>query len=177
VANPPLLLLAGLAAIVLSAQKAEARPYLMLDADDHGFKALDLGGIDHSQTKEAQATLIEAPLAGVMTDGKLAPLIERRVEVDCGQQRWRVLSTTWLDGKEQAVGQDQTAKGWTAFGADGLGPAVQAAACRREYRQELVSRYLNLGEILANYQAAHAKAAPEPPTTKELQARKFANGH
>ena len=54
---------------------------------------------------------------------------------------------------------------------------VQAAACRREYSQQLVSRYLNLGEILANFQAAHAKAAPEPPTEKELQDRKFRNGH
>jgi hypothetical protein len=175
-------LLAGLAALVLLAQPAQARPYLMLDADDHGFKALDLGGIDRGQTNEAQtsevrATLIEAPLAGVMTDGKLAPLIERRVEVDCSQPRWRVLSTAWLDGKEQAVGQDQTAQDWAAFDGDGLGPMVQAAACRREYRQALVSRYLNLGEILANYQAAHAKAAAQPMTEKELQDRKFRNGH
>src|SRR6185312_5299120 len=82
-------LFAGLAGLVLLAQPAQARPYLMLDADDHGFKALDLGGIGRSQSDEAQATLIEAPLGGVMTDGKLAPLIERRVEVDCGQPRWR----------------------------------------------------------------------------------------
>ena len=40
-----------------------------------------------------------------------------------------------------------------------------------------MSRYLNLGEILANYQAAHAKAAAEPMTEKELQTRKFQNGH
>lgn len=177
-----LALSAGLAALVLLAQPAQARPYLMLDADDHGFKALDLGGIgrgqaNEAQPNEAQATLIEAPLAGVTTDGKLAPLIERRVEIDCSQPRWRVLSTAWLDGKEQTLGQDQTAQDWTAFGADGIGPTVQAAACRREYRQQLVSRYLNLGEILANYQAAHAKAAPEPMTAKELQDRKFRNGH
>ena len=170
-------LLAGLGAAVLLAQPALARPYLMLDADDHGFKALDLGGIDRSQSAQAQATLIEAPLAGVMADGKLAPLIERRVEVDCGQPRWRVLSTVWLDGKEQALGRNQTPEGWAAFGGDGVGTAVQAAACRREYRQQLVSRYLNLGEILANYQAAHAKAAAEPLTEKELQDRKFRNGH
>jgi hypothetical protein len=169
-------LLAGLAAAVL-ALPAQARPYLMLDADDHGFRALDLGGIDRSQPGQVQATLIEAPLAGVMTEGKLAPLIERRVEIDCGQPRWRVLSTAWLDGKEQALGQDQTPQDWAAFGKDDPGFAVQAAACRREYRQQLVSRYLNLGEILANFQAAHAKAAPEPLTEKELQDRKFRNGH
>jgi hypothetical protein len=169
-------LLFGLAAAVL-AQPALARPYLMLDADDRGFKALDLGGVDRGEAGQARATLIEAPLAGVMTNGKLAPLVERRVEVDCGQPRWRVLSTAWLDGKEQALGQDQTPQAWAAFGGDDLGPAVQAAACRREYRQQLVSRYLNLGEILANYQAAHAKAAPEPMTEKELQDRRFRNGH
>jgi hypothetical protein len=171
-----LLLLAGLAAAAL-ALPAQARPYLMLDADDHGFKALDLGGIDRRQPDQVQATLIEAPLAGVMTQGRLAPLVERRVEVDCSQPRWRFLSTAWLDGKEQTLGQEQGAGDWAAFGRDDLGPVVQAAACRREFRQQLVSRYLNLGEILASYQAAHAKAAPEPPTVKELQARKFANGH
>jgi hypothetical protein len=171
-----LTLLAGLAAAAL-ALPAQARPYLMLDADDHGFKALDLGGIDRSQTDQVQATLIEAPLAGVTIEGRLAPLVERRVQVDCSQPRWRFLSTAWLDGKEQALGQERAAQDWTAFGQDDLGPAVQAAACRREYKQTLVSRYLNLGEILANYQAAHAKAAPEPRTEKELQARKFANGH
>jgi hypothetical protein len=169
-------LLAGLAAAVL-ALPAQARPYLMLNADDRGFEALDLGGIDRSQPDQVQATLIEAPLAGVAIEGGLAPLVERRVAVDCGRPRWRVLSTAWLDGKEQAIGQEQTSKDWTAFGKDDLGPVVQAAACRREYRQQLVSRYLNLGEILANYQAAHAKAASEPPTEKELQARKFQNGH
>jgi hypothetical protein len=171
-----LLLLAGLAVLAMGLP-AQARPYLMLDADDHGFKALDLGGIDRSQPDRVQATLIEAPLAGVTVAGKLAPLIERRVEVDCSQARWRFLSTAWLDGKEQALGQEQTAEDWQAYGQDDIGSVVQAAACRREYRQQLVSRYLNLGEILANYQAAHAKAAPEPRTAKELQARKFANGH
>jgi hypothetical protein len=172
----PLVLLAGLAA-ALTALPAAARPYLMLNADDHGFQALDLGGIGRSQPGLAQATLIDAPLAGVMTGGKLAPLVERRVEIDCAQPRWRVLSTAWLDGKEQTLGQDQTAQAWAAFGQDALAPLVQAAACRAEYKQTLVSRYLNLGEIVANYQAAHAKAAPEPLTEKEIQARKFRNGH
>ena len=79
-------LLAGLAAAVL-ALPAEARPYLMVDADDHGFKALDLGAINRSQPDQVQATLIEAPLAGVMIQGRLAPLVERRVEVDCSRPR------------------------------------------------------------------------------------------
>ena len=169
-------LLAGLTALAL-ALPAQARPYLMLNADDKGFQALDLGAVDRSQPGLAQATVIEAPLSGVMTDGKLAPLVERRVEVDCGRPRWRVLSTAWLDGKEQALGQDRTARDWTAFGEDDVAPAVQAAACRREYKASLVSRYLNLGEIVANYQAAHAKAAPEPLTEKEIRDRKFRNGH
>jgi hypothetical protein len=166
----------GLAALAFCLP-AQARPYLMLDADDHGFKALDLGGIGHGEAGQAQATLIEAPLTGVVVDGKLAPLVERRIEIDCAQPRWRVVSTAWLDGKEQALGQDPSTKDWAAFGPDPLAPVVQAAACRREFSQQLVSRFLNLGEILANYQAAHAKAAPEPMTVKELQDRKFRNGH
>ena len=175
-ARLPLFLMAGLALAAL-ALPAQARPYLMLDADDHGFQALDLGGIDRSRPDLVQATVIEAPLGGVMTAGKLAPLIERRVEIDCGQSRWRVLSTSWLDGREQTLGQDQAAQGWATFGRDDTASTVQAAACKRQFKQTLVSRYLNLGEILANYQAAHAKAAPEPRSEKELQARKFANGH
>ena len=169
-------LIAAIAAIAL-ALPAQARPYLMLNADDKGFQALDLGGIDRTQPSLVKATTIDAPLAGVMTGGKLAPLVERRVEIDCAQPRWRVLSTAWLDGKEQALGQDPTAKDWAAFGQDDVGPIVQAAACRREFRSQLVSRYLNLGEILANFQAAHAKGAAEPRTAQELQDHKFKNGH
>jgi hypothetical protein len=171
------LLFAGFAALTLMAAPAQARPYLMLSADERGFEALDLGGVERSPTGLAQATVIDAPLTGVMTAGKLAPLVERRIEIDCAQPRWRVLSTAWLDGKEQALGQDPTPRTWAAFGADDSGPTVQAAACRREYKAALVSRFLNLGEILANFQAAHAKAAPEPLTAKELQDRKFKNGH
>ncbi|MGZ3279777.1 MAG: hypothetical protein ACXU82_15770 [Caulobacteraceae bacterium] len=171
-----LAILAGLAAAVL-ALPAQARPYLMLNADDHGFQALDLGGIDRSRQGLAQATLIEAPLAGIMTGGKLAALVARRVEIDCAGSRWRVLSTAWLDGKEQTLGQDPAAHDWTAFGQDDAAPAAQAAACRREFSQALVSRYLNLGEIVTNYQAAHAKAAPQPMTDKEIRDHKFRNGH
>ena len=167
---------AGLAAALL-ALPAAARPYLMLDADDHGFSALDLGGIDRSQAGVAQATVIQAPLAGVEIDGRLAPLIERRVEVDCARPRWRVMSMTYADGQERAMGKAQGDQAWTGFSSDDLGATVQTALCRREYRQQAVSRFLNLGEILANYQAAHAKATPEPPTEKELLDRRFKNGH
>ena len=168
--------LAGLAAVLL-ALPAAARPYLMLDADDHGFSALDLGGIDRSLTGVAQATVIQAPLAGVEIDGRLAPLVERRVEIDCARPWWRVMSTAYADGQERTMGEDRSDQAWAAFSNDDLGATVQAAVCRREYRQQAVSRFLNLGEILSNYQAAHARATPEPPTEKELLDRRFKNSH
>jgi hypothetical protein len=168
------LLVSAAAAMALPAQ---ARPYLMLNADDHGFQALDLGNLDRTRPNLPQATLIEAPLAGVVTDGKLAALVERRVEIDCAEPRWRVLATAWLDGKEQPLGDDKTAGEWAAFGQDDLATAARAVACKREFNQALVSRYLNLGEIVANYQAAHAKAAPQPLTDKEVRDRRFRNGH
>jgi hypothetical protein len=168
--------LAGLAAALI-ALPAAARPYLMLDADDHGFSALDLGGIDRSQPGLAEATVIQAPLAGVEVDGRLAPLVERRVAVDCARPWWRVVSTSYADGQERVMGKGEGDQAWTAYDIDDVGAAVQAAACRREYRQQAVSRFLNLGEILANYQAAHAKAKPEPPTEKELLDQRFKNGH
>lgn len=164
-------------AIALLALPAAARPYLMLDADDQGFSALDLGGIDRSLTGVAQATVIQAPLAGVEIDGRLAPLVERRVEIDCARPWWRVMSTSYADGQERTMGKDQGDQAWAAFSDDDLGATVQAAVCRREYRQQAVSRFLNLGEILANYQAAHAKATPEPPTEKDLLDRRFRNSH
>ncbi len=173
----PAILVGVLTLAAVFALPAAARPYLMLDADDHGFKALDLGGVNRGQAGLAQATLIEAPLSGAMIDGKLAPLVERRIEVDCAQSRWRVLSAAYVDGQERAMGKDEVARPWTAFGDDDLGLTVQAAACRRQYRQQAVSRYLNIGEILANYQTAHAKGAPEPQTKKELLDQKFRNGH
>jgi hypothetical protein len=164
-------------ALALLALPAAARPYLMLDADDWGFSALDLGAIDRSQAGAPQATVIQAPLAGVEVDGRLAPLVERRVEVDCARPWWRVVSTSYADGQERTMGKGEGDQAWAPFGDADLGAAVQAAVCRREYRQQAVSRYLNLGEILTNYQAAHAKGAPEPPTEKELLDRRFKNGH
>lgn len=167
----------GLIIVLAAALPAAARPYLMLDADNHGFQALDLGAIDRSQDGSVGVTVIQAPLAGVEVDGKLAPLIERRVRVDCANPRWRVESVAYVDGQERAMGKGQGDEAWQAFGEADVGQTVQAAACRRQYRQQAVSRYLNIGEILANYQAAHAEAKPEPPTLKELQDRQFKNGH
>jgi hypothetical protein len=167
----------GLIFVFAAALPAAARPYLMLDADDHGFQALDLGGIDRSQAGVAKATVILAPLAGIDVDSKLAPLAERHVEVDCTTPRWRVESTDYVDGQERSMGKDAGDPSWTPFGDGDVAPAVQAAVCRREYRQQAVSRYLNLGEILANYQAAHAKAPAEPPTEKDLLDRAFKYGH
>jgi hypothetical protein len=165
---------------VLAVPAAEARPYLMLDADDHGFKALDLAAAP-PRDGLAQATLIEAPLAGAPLasgDGKvLAPLVERRLEIDCQKPRWRTLSVAYLDGQEQRLGEGPADGTWRAFAGDELAPAIQAAACRRQFRQQAVSRYLNLGQILANYQAAHARAAPEPESAKDQIARRFRNGH
>jgi hypothetical protein len=167
----------GLIIALAAALPAAARPYLMLDADDHGFEALDLGAVDRSQEGSVKVTVVQAPLAGVEVDGKLAPLVERRVEVDCAGPRWRVESVAYVDGQERAMGRGESDGAWQAFGEADVGQTVQAAACRRQYRQQAVSRYLNIGEILANYQAAHAKPKPEPPTLKELQDRQFRNGH
>ena len=91
-------------------------------------------------------------------------------EANCGMSRLKPASRT-------SICCFRTATAWTAFGADESTATVKDAACRRQYRPQAVSRYLNLGEILANYQAAHARAAPEPPTAKELQDRAFRNGH
>ncbi len=160
-----------------AALPAAARPYLMLDADDHGFQALDLGAVDRSDAGQAKVTLIQAPLAGVEVDGKLAPLVERRVSIDCTSRRWRVDQVAYVDGEERPMGQGEGEASWRPFGEDDVAATVQAAACRRQYRQQAVSRYLNIGEILANYQAAHARAKPEPLTAKELRDRQFRNGH
>jgi hypothetical protein len=167
------LLAAGLALVALPAR---ARPYLMLNADDRGFQALDLGGIDRSQPGTVQATLIDAPLAGIPVDDRLAPLAERRIEVDCAGAWWRVRSVVYVDGREQAMGQNDEAGEWTPTVGDDIAEAVLAAVCRRRYNQAMVSRYLNLGQILANFQSAHSKAATEPQTEKDLLDRRYRNG-
>lgn len=162
--------------MALWALPAQARPYLMLNADDHGFQALDLGGIDRSQPGTVLATFIDAPLAGIPVDDRLAPLAERRIEVDCTGARWRVQSVAYVDGREQAMGQNGEAGDWTPTVGDDIAAAAQAALCQRRYNQAMVSRYLNLGQILANFQSAHSKAAAELQTEKELLDRRYRNG-
>lgn len=170
------LLAAALAPILtLAAGPALARPYLMLYADDTGFKALDMGGMDRTQEGQVEVMLIEAPLAGVAVNGKLAPLIERRVQVSCGQALSRLISMTYVDGQENQMGLDPVSDVWRSFDEDPIGKTVQAAACERKYRQQAVSRFLNLGEILANYQAAHARAKPEPIPEKDQLDRLYKN--
>jgi hypothetical protein len=164
------------ASLALIALPARARPYLLLNADDRGFQALDLGGIDRSQPGTVQAVLIDAPLAGIPVDNRLAPLAERRIEVDCAGAWWRVRSVAYVDGKEQPMGADDATGEWTPITGDDIAAAVQAAVCQRRYNQAMVSRYFNLGQILANFQSAHSKAAPEPQTEKDLLARRYRNG-
>ncbi len=167
------ILAAGLA---LAALPAQARPYLMLNADDRGFQVLDLGAIDRSQPGTALALLIDAPLAGAPVGERLAPMVERRIEVDCTLARWRVLSVAYVDGQEQVMSRDGAAGTWRPTAGDEILTAAQDAACRRQFNPAKVSRYLNIGQILANYQSAHAKAAPEPQTEKELLDRRYRNG-
>lgn len=160
----------------LTTTPSQARPYLMLNADDRGFQALDMGSIDRSQPAAAQAVLLDAPLAGIPVGERLAPLAERRIEVDCAGGRWRVESTAYVDGMEQPLGQDEAAGDWAPVAGDDIAQAVQATLCQRQYNPAMISRYRNLGQILANFQSAHAKPAPEPPTEKDLMDRRFRNG-
>ena len=164
------------AGLTLAALPAQARPYLMLNVDDRGFQALDLGGIDRSQPGPVQALMIDAPLAGITVGDRLAPLAERRIEVDCAGSWWRVRSAAYVDGQEQTLGRDDEAGEWTPTQGDDVAQAVQAALCKRSYNPAMVSRYFNLGQILANFQSAHAKAAPEPQTEQDLLARRYRNG-
>lgn len=153
------------------ASAVQARPYLMLYADDKGFTALDLGDI-HADGDVAQATLILAPLAGAPYSDKVAPLIKQKVEVACAANRWRVVSADYADAREVVLAHDGNGSAWTDFDKDDVKSLVQNAACRKLYAQNLVSRHLNIGEILAGYQAAHGKAAPEPKTEQQQLAER-----
>jgi hypothetical protein len=147
----------GLALAAL-AEGAEARPYLMLAADSHGFQAMDLGAIKREGLASAEATLIEAPLAGAPIDGKLAPLVERRMAVDCTAPRWRLLSTAYDDAKEVPLASNPAPQDWVPFGDNAaVASMVQDAACLGRYSEQMVSRFLNLGQILDNYQRVWAR--------------------
>ena len=169
----PTLKIAALAALTYLALTtgAWARPYLMLHADDQGFTALDLGDI-HPNGDVAQATLILAPLAGAPYADKVAPLVKQKIEVACQVKRWRVVAAEYADAREVVLARDENAQTWADFGKDDLKSLVQNAACRKLYSQNLVSRHLNIGEILAGYQAAHSKAAPEPKTDRQTLAER-----
>jgi hypothetical protein len=178
--NVRLMTVAGLAAALAAgvlAPAAQARPYLMLSADDQGFKALDLGGIHQEGIDSAQITLISAPLAGAPYGDKRAALMEQRVEFECQGERWRVLSVTYADAKEAQLASAPAADGWRPVDADPLLVISRDAACLRRYRQAMVSRDLNLGDIVANFHRAWGPAAAEPMTEKELLKRRFDASH
>jgi hypothetical protein len=167
----------SVAACAVLAGPAAARPYLMLSADDQGFQALDLSGAAHGTQPTVEITLIDAVLSGQPYGDKVAPLVERRVEVDCTQERWRVLSSNFVDAHEVVLSKGDAAGDWRPFGENLSGPVIQAAACRREFRQAAVSRFLNIGEILTNYQAAHGAGVPQPKTRQQLLAERFRRSH
>jgi hypothetical protein len=166
----------GLAASAL-ASGAQARPYLMLSADNQGFRALDLGDIHAEGIDTAQATLITAPLAGAPYGDKRAALMKQRIEFDCQGERWRVLSVAYADAKDSALADEPANGGWQATAGDPALTVSKDAACLRRYRQAMVSRDLNLGDIVANYHKAWSQAAPEPMTEKQLLQRGFEAGH
>ncbi len=163
-------------ACLAGAGSVQARPYLMLSADDTGFQALDLGDI-HVDGDMAQVTVIVAPLAGAPYSDKLAPLVKQKVQVACEENRWRLVSSDYTDAHEVLLARDENSQPWTTFGKADVKSLVQNAACRKLYSQNLVSRFLNVGEILAGYQAAHAKAAPEPKTQQQQLAERYKAGH
>jgi hypothetical protein len=166
----------GLAASAL-APGAQARPYLMLAADNQGFRALDLGDIHQEGIDAAQITLITAPLAGAPYGDKRAALMKQRVEFECQGERWRVLSVIYADAKDAALTSEPADGAWQSTAGDPALAVSRDAACLRRYRQAMVSRDLNLGDIVANYHKAWSQAAPEPLTEKELLKRGFDAGH
>ena len=168
-------LVAGLAASVL-APRAQARPYLMLSADNQGFRALDLGDIRQEGIDSAQITLISAPLAGAAYGDKRAALMKQRVEFECQGARWRVLSVTYADAKDVQLASQPASEDWRPA-TDPTLAIARDAACLRRYRQTMVSRDLNLGDIVANYHKAWAPAAAEPMTERELVKRRFDASH
>jgi hypothetical protein len=121
-----------------------------------------------------EATLISAPLAGApYGDKQLAPLVKQRVEFDCREPRWRVSSQIYADAHEVVLAAGPAPQAWMSLDEDSAASRAQAALCRRQFRQAAVSRFLNVGEILANYQAAHSAAAPQPPTREQLLAERY----
>jgi hypothetical protein len=175
--NGKLAAMAALAAGLAMASQARARPYLMLTADEQGFKALDLGDIHQEGIDTAQVTLISAPLAGARVGDKVAALMKERLEFECQGERWRVLSVGYADAKDVALASDPAASAWRPVAADPLLESSKDAACLRRYKQTLVSRNLNLGDIVSNYHKAWGPAAPEPLTREQLLKQRFDANH
>jgi hypothetical protein len=169
-------LLAGALAGVPIAQ-ALARPYLMLAADKTGFKALDLGDIHQQGIDSAQATVISAPLAGATYQDKQAALLKQRVEFECLGDRWRLMSVVYADAKDVTLASDPQVSAWQPLEGDPLLLAAKDAACLRRFKANLVSRDLNLGDIVSNYHKAWGQAAAEPMTERQAQKRLFDLNH
>jgi len=173
------LMMAALAVTLAGAGPASARPYLMLAADPTGFKALDLGDIHQEGIDTAQITLISAPLAGEPFGDRIAALKKERVEFDCLGTRWRVVSISYADAHDVLLASEPSegAQTWQTSADDPLLPAARDAACLRRYKQTLVSRDLNIGDIVANYHKAWGSAAREPMTENELLKRGYDANH
>jgi hypothetical protein len=165
------------AALAALAGQADARPYLMVAADNTGFTALDLGNIVQQGIDTAQVTLISAPLAGAPYADKVAALKMDRLEFECVGDRYRLVSATYTDAKEVEVALDRNGAPWAAVGDDPTLITARDAACLRRYKANLVSRDLNLGEIVANYHRAWSPPASEPPTELDLIKRKWELSH
>jgi hypothetical protein len=156
---------------------ANARPYLMLAADRSGFKALDLGDIHQQGIDTAQATVISAPLAGAAFGDKRAALMKQRVEFECLGERWRLMSVIYADAKETQLGSENEVSAWQPLEGDPLLIAAKDAACLRRFKASLVSRDLNLGDIVIKYHKAWGQAAPEPMTERQVQKHLFEVDH
>jgi hypothetical protein len=167
---------AALIGVLAAGEAAQARPYLMLFADNKGFTALDLG--DMTKTgDQAEATVIRAPLDGAPYGAGKADLIKTRMQLDCAGGRWRTASTTYSDAHETVLGNDPGSGAWSPLAADPVGPTVRGAACQTKFVQQSVSRDLNLGEILAHYRRAWGRAQAEPLTEKQLEDQRYKTGH
>jgi hypothetical protein len=169
-------ILAGVLTGALAVQ-AQARPYLMLAADRTGFKALDLGDIHQQGIDTAQATVISAPLAGAAFGDKRAALMKQRVEFECLGERWRLMSVIYADAKEAPLGSENEVSAWQPLEGDPLLIAAKDAACLRRFKASLVSRDLNLGDIVIRYHKAWGPAAPEPMTERQVQKHLFEVDH
>ncbi len=156
---------------------AEARPYLMLAADDKGFRAADMGDIQQEGLDTAQITLISAPLAGAPYGGKLAAIMKQRVEFECQGTRWRVTALGYADAKDQPLASDPVSEGWRPVGEDALLATARDAACLRRFRQAMISRDLNLGDIVTNFHKAWSAPAPEPLSDRQKLKQHFDANH